>query len=118
MVVHPSSFVNRDILVLFVVQIVGWIGLAATFDHSPGPVVGWVQTLPVIVRALLLPLAIVSIPAVGLALVIGWALALGGVPPETIPPLLVARGDVLVFASAYAVAVGGSWGIARIIGSE
>lgn len=116
--VRLLSFVNRYVFILFVVQIVGWVGLVATFDHSPGSVVGWVQMLPAAVRILLLPLAIFSIPAVGIALGIGWALAYGGLPPETIPALLIAQGDILVFASAYAVAVSGAWGLSRITGSE
>ena len=33
-------------------------------------------------------------------------------------PLLIAQGDILVFASAYVVAVGGAWEITRITGSE
>lgn len=66
-----SLFVDWNVITLFVVQIVGWIGLVATFDHSPGPVVGWVQMLPEIVRLLLLPLALFSIPALGIALVVG-----------------------------------------------
>lgn len=113
-----STFVNRYVLILFVVQIVGWIGLAATFDHSPGPVVGWIQMLPRLVRLLLLPLGILSIPALVIALVVGWVLSLGGLPPESMPLLLIAQGDVLVFASAYVVAVGGAWGVTRITGSE
>lgn len=114
MAFRSSTFVNRYVLVLFVVQIVGWVGLVASFDHSPGPVVEWVQMLPEFVRLLLLPLGILSIPALVVALVVGWVLSLGGLPPESIPPLLIARGDVLVFASAYVVAVGGARGITRI----
>jgi cytochrome bd-type quinol oxidase subunit 1 len=111
-------FVNRYVLILFVIQIVGWVGLVATFEHSPGPVVRWIQMLPVIVRILLLPLAIFSIPALGIALAVGWVLSLVGRPPETIAPLLIAHGDILVFASAYAVAVSVTWAITRITGSE
>lgn len=113
-----STFVNRYVLLLFVVQIVGWVGLVATFDHSPGSVVGWVQTLPELVRLLLLPLGILSIPALILALGVGWVLSLVGRPPASIPPLLIGQGDALVFASVYVVAVGGAWGIARITGTE
>ena len=111
-------FVNRRVLLLFAVQVVGWVGLVATFEHSPEPVVRWIRMLPGLVRILLLPLAILSIPALGIALVVGRGLSLVGRPPETIPPLLVAHGDVLVFASAYAVAVAGSWAISRGTGSE
>jgi hypothetical protein len=118
MEVRFSTFGNRYVIIIFGVQIVGWIGLVATFDHSPGPVVDWVQMLPELARLLLLPLAILSIPAVGIALGVGWVLSLGGLPPESIPPLLIARGDVLVFASAYAVAVGSAWVVTRITGSE
>lgn len=113
-----STFVNRYVIILFVVQIVGWVGLVATFGHSPGPVVEWVQMLPELVRLLLLPLGLVSIPALVIALVVGWVLSLGGLPPESMPPLLIAQGDVLVFASAYVVAVGGAWGITRFTGAE
>lgn len=113
-----STFVNRYALILFAVQIVGWVGLVAMFDHSPGSVVGWVQRLPELVRLLLLPLGILSIPALIIALGVGWALSLGGLPPESMRPLLIAQGDALVFASAYVVAVGGAWGITRITGSE
>lgn len=114
---RSSTVINWEITVLFVLQIVGWVGLVATFGHSPAPVVGWVQTLPEIVRLLLLPLGVLAIPALVIALALGWVLSLAGVPPASIPSLLIARGDVLVFASAYVVAVGGAWAIDRIRGS-
>lgn len=118
MAIRESTFVNRYILIAFIVQIVGWIGLVATVDHSPGPVVVWVQLLPEMIQLLLLPLAVFSIPALGISLGIGWILSIVGFPPQSLPSLLIAQGDVLVFASAYVVAVGVAWGITRRIGSE
>ena len=118
MEIRLSTFVSKYTILLFAVQILGWIGLVATFDHSPGPVVDWVQMLPEIVRLLLLPLGILSIPALGIALAVGWVLSVASLPPESIPPLLIAQGDILVFVSAYVVAVGCVWGITGITGSE
>ena len=113
-----STLWNRYVVALFSLQIVGWIGLVATFDHSPGPAVEWVQTLPAVVRLPLLPLGLLAIPALGVALAVGWLLSLAGVPPASIPPILIAQGDVLVFASAYLVAVGCVRAIARLTGAE
>lgn len=106
---RSSTVINWEVTVLFVLQIVGWVGLVATFDHSPAPVVGWVQTLPEIVRLLLLPLGVLAIPTLAISLAVGWVLSLAGLPPASIPPVLIAQGDVLVFASAYVVAVCGAW---------
>jgi hypothetical protein len=58
------------------------------------------------VRILLLPQTLFSSPALGMSLVVGWILSLAGRPPQSIPSLLIAQGDVVVFASAYVVAVG------------
>ncbi|MFC6942654.1 hypothetical protein ACFQE8_22275 [Salinirubellus sp. GCM10025818] len=113
-----STFVNRYVLIIFVVQILGWVVIAAMIDPSPRPAIAWVRTLPEFVQLLLLPLGILSIPAIGISLGVEWALSLVGVSPESIPAILNARGDVLVFASAYALAVIGAWGITRIAGSK
>jgi hypothetical protein len=118
MELRVSVFVNKYVISLFVVQVAGWIALVATFDHSPGAVVGWVQALPEAVRLPLLPLGLLAIPALGIALAVGWLLSLAGLPPETIPTILIAQGDVLVFASAYIVAVATGRGIARIAEAE
>ncbi|ELZ88247.1 hypothetical protein C453_01665 [Haloferax elongans ATCC BAA-1513] len=113
-----STFVNRYVLTIFVVQILGWVVIAGLIDPSPRPAVAWVRTLPEFVQLLLLPLGMLSIPAIGISLGLEWALSLVGVSPESIPAILNARGDVLVFASAYALAVVGAWGLTRITGSK
>lgn len=70
------------------------------------------------VRLLLLPLAILSIPALVITLLVGRVLSLGGLLPESMPPLLIAQGDVVMFVSAYVVAVGAAWGISTISGNK
>ena len=106
-----DEFANRYVAALFGVQVAGWIVLVATVDHSPTSLIGWVQALPGSVRLALLPVAILALPAVVLSLVIGTVLSVFGRPPEFIPALLVTQGDVLVFGSAYLLAVGGAWAI-------
>lgn len=104
---------NRYVGLLFVLQVVGWIILVATFDHSPGPVINWVQELPSVITLMLTPFVFLVIPAVLLASVIGGILSLVGLRPESIPALLVAPGDVVFFASAYVLAALIGWAITR-----
>jgi hypothetical protein len=106
-----NNFLNRYVILLFVIQVMGYIIVIALFDHSPTPLVGWIQALPDPVRIVLLPVGFFALPAVVLSLVIGAVLSVVGHPPESISAVLVTQGDVLVFGSAYCLAIVGAWGV-------
>jgi hypothetical protein len=61
----------------------------------------------------LAPIALPVVPAPVLALAAGAVLSLVGLPPETLPPVLLARGDALFFVAAYAVGVAVGWASER-----
>ena len=63
------------------------------------------ETLQGVPAVLVVPLAVPAVPALVLALLAGAILSLLGLSAATLPPLLLARGDVLFFASASLVAV-------------
>lgn len=98
-----SLLLNRRVAVAFVVQVVGYAALLAVYPHSePSAVVEALQRLPAI---LLVPFALPALAALALTLAVGAVLSLFGLSPESLPALLLARGDVLFFACALAVAV-------------
>lgn len=98
-----SRLVNRRLTVAFVLQVVGYAALLAVYPHSePSAVVEALQWLP---TPLLLVVALPALPALALTLAVGAVLSLVGVAPESVPAVLLARGDVLFFACAYVVAV-------------
>ena len=55
------------------------------------------------------PLAIPAIPATLVATAVGTVTTAAGLPPESIPAVLLASGDVSVYASAVAVAFAAAW---------
>lgn len=107
MAVDPSHLLNPRVVVAFVIQVVGYAALLAVYPHSePSPVVTALQRLP---SVLLVPFALPAVPATVLAVGLGTLLSLAGPSPASIPALLLSRGDVLFFASAYIVAVVAAW---------
>lgn len=98
-----SLLLNRRILVALVLEVAGYAALLAVYPHGePSAIVEALRTAPTVVLVLV---ALPAIPAVLLTVGVGAILALLGLPPESIPALLLARGDVVFFACAYAVAV-------------
>jgi hypothetical protein len=84
------------------------------FPHSqPTAVVGVLGGVPI---PLLLPFALLAVPAVALAIGGGAVLSLLGISPASLPPLLLARGDVLVFVGAVVVAVAAIRAVERVGG--
>ena len=107
MAVDRSLLLNRRVVVAVLIQIVGYAALLAVFPHSEPS--AFVEALGVIPWILLIPFAIPAIPATVLTIAIGAILSALGLSPEAIPALLLARGDVLFFVSAYVVGVGSAW---------
>jgi hypothetical protein len=105
--VDRSLLVNRRVAVAFVLQILGYAALLAVYPHSElSPLVEALQAVPTI---LLIPFALPALPAFLLTLVLGGILSVIGLPPQSLPSLLLARGDALFFISAYAVGVASAW---------
>lgn len=106
-----AALVNRRLTVALILQVVGSAALLAVYPHSePTAVVEALQGVPTV---LLVLLALPALPALALALAAGAVLSLVGLPPGSIPALLLARGDVLFFACAYAVAIASAWASRR-----
>lgn len=102
-----AALVNRRLTVALVLQVVGYAALLAVYPHSePAAVVEALQGIPAV---LLLLFALPAIPALALTLAVGAVLSLVGLAPESVPALLLARGDVLFFACAYVVAIASAW---------
>lgn len=107
MAVDASRLLNPRVVVAFAIQVVGYAALLAVYPHSePSAVVTALQRLP---SLLLVPVALPAVPAAVLAVALGALLSLAGLSPASIPAVLLARGDVLFFASAYGVAVVAAW---------
>jgi hypothetical protein len=105
--VDRSLLVNLRVAVAFVLQILGYAALLAVYPHSElSPIVQMLQAVPTI---LLIPFAFPAIPAFLLTLAFGGVLSLVGLPPQSFPTILLARGDVLFFISAYVVGVASTW---------
>lgn len=101
--VDRSLFMNRRVAVAFVFQILGYAALLAVYPHSElSPVVETLQGVPTL---LLIPFVLPALPAFALTLALGGILSLVGLPPQSLPAILLARGDVLFFVAAYTVAV-------------
>jgi hypothetical protein len=58
---------------------------------------------------ILIPIAVPAIPATLVAVAVGAVTTAAGLPPESIPAVLLAAGDVFVYASAVVVAVAVAW---------
>jgi hypothetical protein len=96
---------NGRVLVAFLLQVIGYGALLAIYQHSdPASLVEPLQRAP---TPLLIPFAAFGVPEVVLATVLGALLSSVGLSAETIPALLVARGDVVVFVAAYGISVAG-----------
>jgi hypothetical protein len=105
--VDRSLLVNRRVAVAFVLQILGYAALLAVYPHSElSPVVEALQAVPTI---LLVPFVLPALPAFALTLALGGILSLVGLPPQSLPALLLARGDLLFFISAYVIGVASAW---------
>ena len=93
------------VLVAFLVQIVGYAALLAVFPHSDvTPLVAEMRALPLVISS---SVALFAVPAVLLALGLGTVLStVLGVRPASFSAVLLADGDVFVFASAIVLAVG------------
>lgn len=98
-----SLLLNRRVPVALVLEIVGYAALLAVYPHSePSAIVEALQSVPTVV---LVAVALPALPAVALTLAVGAVLGALGLPPTSIPAILLARGDVLFFACASLVAV-------------
>lgn len=98
-----SLLLNRRVVVAIVLQVVGYAALLAVYPHSePSAIVESLYAVPTVVLVIV---ALPAIPSLVLTIVVGAFFGLLGLPPESIPAILLARGDVLFFACAYAVAV-------------
>jgi hypothetical protein len=113
--IDRATFLNRQVATAFLLQVAGYAALLAVYPT--GDPVGVVSALQALPAPLLVVVALPAIPATALAIGLGAALSTVGFAPGGLPPLLFARGDVVVFAAAYllAVAVVTGW---RRVGSH
>lgn len=92
-----SPFFDRYVVATVLLQLVGYAALSALVPHSDfAAVVEPLQRVPTI---LLVPIAVLAVPAVVLAIALGAILSIVGLQPTT----------VLVIISAYIVSVVGLW---------
>lgn len=97
-----SPFFDRYVVATVLLQLVGYAALSALVPHSDfAAVFEPLQRIPTI---LLVPVAILAVPAVVLAIALGAILSLVGLQPTT----------VLVLISAYIVSVVGLWAYRRL----
>lgn len=95
--VGSGLLLDRWVLAAVVVQLVGYAALSALVAHSEfAAVVDPLRRLP---PALLVPVALLAVPAVALAVALGAVLSAVGVAPT----------PVLVVVGAYVVAVAVVW---------
>jgi hypothetical protein len=105
--VDGSLLLNRRVAVAFALQTLGYAALLAVYPHSElSPVVEGLQAVPTV---LLVPFALPAIPAFLLTLVLGGILSALGLSPQSLPAVLLARGDVVFFISASAIGVASAW---------
>lgn len=111
MALDPADLPIGRVLAALILQTVGYAAVLVLFPHSsPTGVVEPLTGLPPVV---LIPLAIPAIPSVLLTVALGAILGAAGIAPGSIPALLLARGDVLFFASALVVAIVAAWADGR-----
>lgn len=100
--VNYKNWVDRYVVAAVLIQLIGYAALSALVPHSDfAAVVEPLQRVPAI---LLVPVALVAVPAVILAVILGALLAVLGLQPTT----------VLVFISIYFVSVVGRWTHRRV----
>lgn len=100
------------VLAALLLQVAGYAALLALFPHSSPT--GLVDALSGVPDFVLIPLAIPAIPATLLTILLGAVSTAVGVPPQSLPAILLTRGDVFFFASAFAVAVAAAWADDRL----
>lgn len=100
------------VLAALLLQVAGYAGVLALFPH--GSPTGAVDALAGVPDFVLIPLAIPAVPATLLTILLGALLGAVGVPPASLPAILLANGDVLFVASALVVAVAAAWTDARL----
>lgn len=99
--------VDSSVLVGLLIQVLGYGTLLGHFPHSElSPIVELLQRVP---APLLIPFALFGIPAVLVSIGIGVPLTFVGLSLQSLPALLFARGDVVVFVSAYGLSVLSIW---------
>ncbi|WP_254838332.1 hypothetical protein [Natronomonas marina] len=103
----PSSFLNGRVVAAVVLQVVGYAALLVLVPH--GSPTALVESLSAVPPVVLIPLAVLALPATVLAVVSGVALGAVGVAPQSIPAIALTRGDVLFFLGAYLVGVAAAW---------
>jgi hypothetical protein len=103
---RPRLLAGR-VVAAVVLQVVGYAAILVLFSHDdPTSVVEALSGVPAVI---LIPLAVPAIPATFAATAVGAVTTAAGLPPESIPAVLLASGDVFVYASAVAVAVAAAW---------
>jgi hypothetical protein len=103
---RPRLLAGR-VVAAVVLQVVGYAALLVLFPHAdPTSVVEALSGVPAVI---LIPLAVPAIPATLLALSVGAVTTAAGLPPQSIPAVLLASGDVYFYASAVVVAVTAAW---------
>jgi hypothetical protein len=103
---RPRLLAGR-VVAAVVLQMVGYAALLVLFPQ--GDPTSIVEALSGVPAVILIPLAVPAIPATLVALAVGAVTTAAGLPPESIPAILLASGDVFVYASAVVVAVGAAW---------
>ena len=99
-----SSFPDARVVAALCLQVAGYAALLApSLPGTPSVVVDAVTRAPPVV---LMPLAIPATPS---TIAVGAAPGAVGPAPESIPASVLARSDVLFFASAHTVGVAAAW---------
>ena len=103
---RPRLLAGR-VVAAVVLQVVGYAAIIVLFSHDdPTSVLEPVSRIPAVI---LIPLAVPAIPATLVATAVGAVTTAAGLPPESIPAVLLTSGDVFFYASAVVVAVAAAW---------
>ena len=98
-----SSFPDARVVAALCLQVAGYAALLALL--SPETSTAVVEALAGVPAVVLIPIAVPAAPAALLALALGAALGAVGLPPASVPAVLLARGDVVFLVCAYVVGV-------------
>ena len=102
-----SLLLTRRVAVALLLQVVGYAALLnLVANGQPTSLVASFSAVPTVV---LVVFAIPALPAYVITVVLGAILAVLGLPPESLPAVALARGDLVFLASAYAVGVASAW---------